>query len=203
MLNCSLEVSDRIGCAGAMRLKMGKPRNPKQELNGCKPDLDNEERLDELEDEIDAAIDFLSAPRTYDSRPHMQPILKAEDINCLRQIRALGALQCTRYEAAAVLGVNRENFSRFLNKEPAAERAFLEGREGGKVSLRRIQWLWAKKSAAMAIWLGKQYLGQQESNRTEIGGIQEGVPINLEHGMAEGLTALLARARQAKALPSK
>jgi hypothetical protein len=32
----------------------------------------------------------------------------------------------------------------------------------GKASLRRTQFELAKKSAAMSIWLGKQYLGQKE-----------------------------------------
>lgn len=35
----------------------------------------------------------------------------------------------------------------------------------GKVSLRRIQFKLAEKSAAMAIWLGKQYLGQKEPSQ--------------------------------------
>ena len=32
----------------------------------------------------------------------------------------------------------------------------------GKISLRRYQFQQAEKSTAMAIWLGKQYLGQTE-----------------------------------------
>ena len=32
----------------------------------------------------------------------------------------------------------------------------------GKISLRRNQWRLAEKSATMAIWLGKQYLGQKD-----------------------------------------
>lgn len=32
----------------------------------------------------------------------------------------------------------------------------------GKISLRRAQFKLAKKSANMAIWLGKQWLGQQD-----------------------------------------
>ena len=32
----------------------------------------------------------------------------------------------------------------------------------GKISLRRSQWRLAEKSATMAIWLGKQYLGQKD-----------------------------------------
>lgn len=35
--------------------------------------------------------------------------------------------------------------------------------DGGKMSLRRIQFRLAEKNAAMAIWLGKQYLGQRDT----------------------------------------
>lgn len=34
----------------------------------------------------------------------------------------------------------------------------------GKISLRRNQFRLAEKSAAMAIWLGKQYLGQRDED---------------------------------------
>ena len=39
---------------------------------------------------------------------------------------------------------------------------FKEKRGLGKISLRRNQWRLAEKSATMAIWLGKQYLGQRD-----------------------------------------
>ena len=81
-----------------------------------------------------------------------------------------------------------------MRRELAME-AWEFGRENGKVSLRRMQFLQARKSAAMAIWLGKQYLGQRDHDKIEIGGAPDGVPVQLEHGMAEGLTALLHRAR--------
>ena len=46
-------------------------------------------------------------------------------------------------------------------------------------SLSRVH---AKKSPAMAIWLGKQYLGQKDKH--EIGGVPGGAPIGLEHSAA-------------------
>lgn len=39
---------------------------------------------------------------------------------------------------------------------------FAKKRSRGKVSLRRLQWQHAERSVPMAIWLGKQYLGQKE-----------------------------------------
>ena len=40
-------------------------------------------------------------------------------------------------------------------------------REKGKISLRRAQFRLAEKSAAMAIFLGKNYLGQRDAVETE------------------------------------
>lgn len=42
------------------------------------------------------------------------------------------------------------------------EDAFLVFRGRGKISLRRAQWQLASKSPQMAIFLGKQYLGQND-----------------------------------------
>lgn len=39
---------------------------------------------------------------------------------------------------------------------------FAQKRGKGKVSLRRMQFRLAEKNASMAIWLGKQYLGQRD-----------------------------------------
>jgi hypothetical protein len=76
----------------------------------------------------------------------------------LETAEKLGQLQCTYKECAAFMGipegtlVNREDFTS----------AFKKGLETGKISLRRTQFRLAEKSAGMAIWLGKQYLGQTE-----------------------------------------
>ena len=40
-------------------------------------------------------------------------------------------------------------------------------REKGKVSLRRSQFKLAEKNPTMAIWLGKQYLGQRDEQYIE------------------------------------
>ena len=44
---------------------------------------------------------------------------------------------------------------------------FRQKRSRGSVTLRRYQFTLAKKSAAMAIWLGKQYLNQNETPTTD------------------------------------
>lgn len=71
-------------------------------------------------------------------------------------VRKLAALQCTIEEIAAFVGLDKSNVSRRFAKE------LKEGREQGKTSLRKYQFDLAKKSAAMAIFLGKNYLGQSD-----------------------------------------
>jgi hypothetical protein len=84
------------------------------------------------------------------------------------QIRSLGRLQCSMQECASVLRVSRAVLQDFLARYPAMREAFDGGRDEGLVSLRRKQWLMADKNPAMAIWLGKQYLGQKDQHATEV-----------------------------------
>lgn len=70
----------------------------------------------------------------------------------------LGKIQCTYSEVSAVMGIpegtlkTREDFST----------AFKRGKENGKASLRRMQFKLAERHAGMAIFLGKNYLGQKD-----------------------------------------
>lgn len=50
----------------------------------------------------------------------------------------------------------------FFKREPSANAIYKQSRMQGKVSLRRIQYSLAPKSAAMAIFLGKNELGQSD-----------------------------------------
>lgn len=71
----------------------------------------------------------------------------------------LGMNQCTLSECSAWLGVNLSTLSM---RDDFLE-AYKKGQEKGKMSLRRYQWDLAKTNATMAIWLGKQYLGQRDN----------------------------------------
>lgn len=88
----------------------------------------------------------------------------------LDQIRALGKLQCSMEEAASVLRVSRRTLFNFFDECEDAREAYDDGKLEGLVSLRRKQFLLADKNAGMAIWLGKQYLGQTDLKQVEIGG---------------------------------
>lgn len=73
-------------------------------------------------------------------------------------VEKLANIQCTQEEISSFLGIS----SRTLLRDEKFKELFSKGRENGKMSLRRIQWKHAEKSVPMAIWLGKQYLGQKD-----------------------------------------
>lgn len=76
-----------------------------------------------------------------------------------------GKIHCTDEEAAAVLGVAHSTLQLFFEDVPEAKHLLHDARLGGKQSLRRLQWKMAKAgNAAMAIFLGKQYLGQTDKS---------------------------------------
>lgn len=77
-------------------------------------------------------------------------------------VENLAGIMCTQEEIAAVLNIDLKT----LTRNPSFSPIYEKGREMGKKSLRRIQWEHAKKSSAMAIWLGKQYLGQRDMVET-------------------------------------
>lgn len=95
------------------------------------------------------------------------------DPQTLKQLTAWSSIMCTEAEAAAVLGVSVNTFKKFLADCPEARAAFDDGRGQGRMSLRRKQFALAEKNAAVAIFLGKNYLGQsdrQDHQHTGAGG---------------------------------
>lgn len=83
------------------------------------------------------------------------------------QIRKLCAMQCTREEIASFVGCGSDTLNDCSKKDFECTFTVLmnKWREGGLCSLRRKQWMLADKNAAMAIFLGKQYLGQTDNYR--------------------------------------
>ena len=103
------------------------------------------------------------------SKPGPKPLLQPTD-EMLDKLRALAKIQTTIEEAAAVLRVSKRSLHSFLAEHESARSAFDEGRLEGFVSLRRKQFAMAEKNPTMAIWLGKQYLGQVDHRQVEVGG---------------------------------
>lgn len=76
----------------------------------------------------------------------------------------LCAIQCTEAEICAVLGVCEDTLGKWCKRtyKMTFSEAFKSKSCLGKKSLRRTQFKLAEKNAAMAIWLGKQYLEQKD-----------------------------------------
>ena len=81
------------------------------------------------------------------------------------QFEKLCAMQCTLEEIAGFFDCSEDTIERWCKRElkESFADAFKKHSAMGKTSLRRYQFKLAEKSAAMAIFLGKQYLGQKDS----------------------------------------
>ncbi|MDD5851590.1 MAG: hypothetical protein PUC87_05505 [Galactobacillus timonensis] len=102
------------------------------------------------------------------------------------QFEKLCALQCTEEEIAGWFSVSPDTIDRFC-KRTYKERfaaVFDKKRAPGKISIRRAQFRLAEKNATMAIWLGKQYLGQRD--RYEVETNDNDLVIQFIEGMKHG-----------------
>lgn len=82
-----------------------------------------------------------------------------------RMFESMCAYQCTLEEICAFMGITDNTLNKWCKKEYGTtfSEVFKQKREVGKMSLRRKQWKLADTSASMAIFLGKNYLGQRDS----------------------------------------
>lgn len=82
-----------------------------------------------------------------------------------KQFENLCALQCTEEEICDWFEITDKTLARWCREiyNKRFSEVFREKRSGGKISLRRSQFRLAEKNATMAIWLGKQYLGQKDT----------------------------------------
>lgn len=80
----------------------------------------------------------------------------------------LCGLQCTKEEICSFFDVTDKTLERWCKRTYKAgfSEVFRQKRGKGKISLRRSQFRLAEKNANMAIWLGKQYLGQVDKIET-------------------------------------
>ena len=114
-------------------------------------------------------------PKNLGGRPHA---LTADE-KTLATISGLGQIQCTKRECAAVLKVHEDTFHKFLEDNPEAKAAYEDGKGAGKMSLRRKQFQLAERNAAMAIFLGKNYLEQSDKLDHQLTGA-EGGPVQVQ-----------------------
>ena len=74
-------------------------------------------------------------------------------------VEKLANIMCTQEEIATMFDCD----VRTLQRDEKFCRVFKKGKENGKMSLRRTQFKLAEKNPTMAIFLGKQYLGQRDN----------------------------------------
>lgn len=82
---------------------------------------------------------------------------------------SLCGLQCTKEEICSFFNVTDKTLESWCVRTygDGFSDVFRQKRGKGKISLRRAQFRLAEKNAAMAIFLGKQYLGQKEQPERE------------------------------------
>lgn len=100
----------------------------------------------------------------------------------LEQFRKLCQIQCTLTEIADWFDCSEDTIERWCKRE--LEKSFAEAQRNfsvdGKISLRRIQFKLAEKNVTMAIWLGKQYLGQKDTHEYNVSTITEAAKKQVE-----------------------
>lgn len=87
-----------------------------------------------------------------------------------KQFENLCGLQCTKQEIADWFSCSEDTIERWCDREYGECFAvvFRQKRGIGKISLRRMQWKLAEKSPAMAIFLGKNLLGQRDTPEANV-----------------------------------
>jgi|SRR5208337_1028438 len=91
------------------------------------------------------------------------------------QFEQLCGFQCTQSEIAEFLKIHPNTLSDRAKEyyEEDYSTIYKQYSSCGKVSLRRNQFVLSKKNAGMAIWLGKQWLGQKDISKDEVYEIAE------------------------------
>lgn len=76
----------------------------------------------------------------------------------------LCGIQCTEAEICSVFDCCEDTLNAWCKRTygETFSDTYKKKRQLGKPSIRRMQWELAKKNASMAIFLGKQYLGQSD-----------------------------------------
>lgn len=92
---------------------------------------------------------------------------KVIDIN---QVIYWAKLQCTQEEVAGCFQIDTKTLNARLEETIGMTYSMLREKvQGeGKASLRRMQFRQAEKNSSMAIWLGKQWLGQKDKDDSNI-----------------------------------
>lgn len=146
--------------------KRGRGRPSKEELAARKEweaeqqKMQDEKAVADMSDE-----EFFEKKSTEIVTAKRKRLLEPSD-DLFSEIFRLGRLACTHEEAAAFLRCSKKTFQNFLNEFQEAHDAWTDGFANAKISLRRKQFQLADKNAPMAIFLGKNMLGQKDINES-------------------------------------
>ena len=101
-------------------------------------------------------------PRKPTGKPNGRPKKEIDK----KQFENLCGLQCTITEMCCFFDVTDKTLSKWCQETygMSFSEVFAIKRGSGQISLRRSQMRLAEKNATMAIWLGKQYLGQRDQD---------------------------------------
>ena len=93
------------------------------------------------------------------------------------EFEKLCGLQCTKEEICGWFSLTDKTLERWCRETygKGFSEVFREKRQRGKIALRRSQFQLAEKSASMAIWLGKNYLDQHDTDITAANEASNGV----------------------------
>lgn len=131
---------------------MEKEKKERKIYRGVGRNKENSEEVLQLDQSIKTGTERI-LHRHAGGRPACQ--FTEDDYDLMQN---LAHIFCTQEEIASVFNCD----IRTLTKNPEFMRRYKLGREQGKQSLRRMQYKLAEKNVAMALWLGKQYLGQRD-----------------------------------------
>ena len=103
-------------------------------------------------------------PRTYGSKNGQH----GATIN-IEQFKSLCGMLCTETEICDFFGCSHDTINRWChdNFNMTFGQAWGRFSSFGKISIRRNQFKLAETNPTMAIWLGKQYLGQKDDKEEE------------------------------------
>lgn len=95
-----------------------------------------------------------------------RPTIKIDKDN----FEKLCGLQCTLVEIAGFFNCSEDTIQRWCRRtyKMTFAEVYKTHSQQGKIALRRYQMKLAEKSAAMAIFLGKQLLGQRDYSEVEV-----------------------------------
>lgn len=89
------------------------------------------------------------------------------------QFEKLCGLQCTQAEICGFFDITDKTLTSWCKRTYGVgfSEAFKMHSQAGKISLRRWQFKMAEHNTSMAIWLGKQYLGQTDKIEQSVSAI--------------------------------